>query len=293
MSILLKRSIVFALGRGGARGFAHLGVLRVLEREKIHIARIVGTSMGAIVGAMYAQSGSIEKVISDFQQYLTQNRSEPSVHNDKKNKKGDSQRWFDTLATRFRDQVLLGKESRKTHLDPEDMIFALEILLREQPIEETLIPFAAVATDVLTGEEVILKSGSITSAVTASSALPGVLPPVEYQGKLLIDGAATSSVPVRAAKKLIKHKKIIASDVSADLSETPRLDNAVDIVMRNSRITSKYYRDELVKEADVLIQPRVGNFHWSHFDHFQEFIRQGEEAAEKKLSAIRRAARWL
>ncbi|MDZ7721611.1 MAG: patatin-like phospholipase family protein [candidate division KSB1 bacterium] len=282
-----------ALGGGGARGFAHLGVLRVLEREKIPIDRIVGTSMGAIVGAMYAQSGSIENVISNFQQYLEQNRSDPPARKEKKNKKSESQRWFDTLATRFRDQVLLGKGSKKTHLDPEDMIFALEILLREQPIEETRIPFAAVATDVLTGDEVILSSGPITSAVAASSALPGVLPPVEYEGKLLIDGAATSSVPVRAAKKLIKHKKIIASDVSAELSEKPRLDNAVDIVMRNSRITSKYYRDELVKEADVLIQPQVGNFHWSHFDHLQEFIRQGEKAAEIKLSEIRRAARWF
>ena len=292
MKNLIKRSVGLALGGGGARGFAHLGVIRVLEQEKIPLDTIVGTSMGAIVGAMYAQTGSIEKVISDFKSYLQQNRKDPLVY--KKSKKHDSHGWFDTLATRFRDQVLLGgKGPQKTHLDPEDMIFALEILLKEQPIEETLIPFAAVATDVLTGEEVILRSGSITSAVTASSALPGVLPPVEYGDKLLIDGAATSAVPVRAAKKLVKHKKIIACDVSADLSETPRLDNAVDIMMRNSRITSKYYRDELVKEANVLIQPEVGNFHWSHFDHFEEFIKQGEIAARKKLSEIRRAARWF
>lgn len=289
---MLHRSIGLALGGGGARGFAHLGVLRVLEQEHISIERIVGTSMGAIVGAAYAQTGSVEKVISQFKQYLAQNRTDTPA--EKKSKKNEAQRWFDSLATRFRDQLLLGgKGGKKTHLDPEDMIYALETILKEQSIEETIIPFAAVATDVLTGDEVILQKGSITLAVTASSALPGVLPPVEYGNKLLIDGAATSSVPVRAAKKLVKHKKVVACDVSAELSSAPRLYNAVDIMMRNTRIISKYYRDELVKEADVLIQPQVGNFHWSHFDNFEEFVHQGELAAREKLAEIRRAARWF
>ncbi len=287
--MFFNRPIALALGGGGARGFAHIGILRVLERENIKIGSITGTSMGAIIGAMYAQNSDTSVIIERLHHYLesTNQRKGKRAKTDKK----DVQRWFDHIATLFRDQVLL-KDPKKITFGLETLRDSLYFLLDDRHIEDTHIPFSAVATDVLTGEEVILKSGPIILAVAASSALPGVLPPVEYGSHLLIDGAATSAIPVRAAKKMSGPKKVIACDVSADLSSKPRLDNAVDILMRNSRITSQRYRELIIKEADVLIQPDVGSFHWSHFENIEMFIKEGERAAELKLSEIKRAARW-
>lgn len=286
--MFFNRPIALALGGGGARGFAHIGILRVLEREHIKIGSITGTSMGAIIGAMYAQHSETSQVVNRLHNYL-----HSSHQKDKRSKtdKKDGQRWFDHVATLFRDQVLL-KDPKKMTFGLDKLRDSLYYLLDDRRIEDTQIPFSAVATDVLTGEEVILKSGPILRAVAASSALPGVLPPVEYGSHLLIDGAATSAIPVHAAKKMSGHKKVIACDVSADLSSKPRLDNAVDILMRNSRITSQRYRQVIIKEADVLIQPDVGSFHWSHFENIDMFIKEGERAAEQKLSEIKRAARW-
>jgi NTE family protein len=280
-----KKSICLALGGGGARGFAHIGVLKVLEREKIPISQIVGTSMGAIVGAVYAQSGDIQLVETKFRELMTS-----PVFKSSGMAYADQQRvaegWFYQLAEHVHNHIVIniGKHT-KSVASAERLKRVLSFLLQDDLIENTHIPFAAVATDLYKGSEVILESGPIIRAVAASSALPAYLPPVSINGLLLVDGASTSPVPIRAAKKLSRNK-VLAVDVSQTLPAQPKLDNLVDIVLRSYSITARRYHDELVRDADLILQPLVGQFHWSQFDTMDLFIQEGEKTILNSLDDI-------
>jgi NTE family protein len=281
------KSICLALGGGGARGFAHIGALKVLQREKIPISRIVGTSMGAVIGAMYAQYKDIDIVLQKFHDLFSSpifKSSGMSFVDQQRVAEG----WFYQLAEHVQDHIVinLGKHT-KSVASVKRLYDVLAFLLLDEAIEFTKIPFAAVATDLHLGTEVILNAGPVIKAVAASSALPGFLPPVKIDGRLLIDGASTSPVPIRAAKKLSK-SKIVAVDVSQTLTKEPKLDNLVDIVLRSYSITARHYHDELVQDADLLIQPLVGRFHWSQFENINLVIQEGERTMAQSLGDLYR-----
>jgi NTE family protein len=281
-----RQPIVLALGGGGARGFAHIGVLRVLEEEGIEISRVVGTSMGAIVGAVYAQLGEAKATEERFLK-LMQDEAFRTSGLPVAGKKKISESWLDHFAHNIRESIAMNIAAHKRSVLSEERLFApLNYLLRDQLVQRTKIPFAAVATDLKTGEEVILDQGGIIEAVAASASLPGFLPPRGINGRLLIDGAATSPVPIRAAKRL-QSGKVIGVDVSQNLPEKPELDSVIDVVFRSFSITSCHYHDELVKEADLLIRPPVGDYHWSEFRKMKWFIHKGEYTAKEQLRAIR------
>jgi len=290
--LLKKKPIALALGGGGARGFAHIGVLRVLEKAEIPIAVITGTSMGAIVGAVYAQLLSAEAVEKKFRDLLKSPEFKASgMHYAGKKKLQES--WFDQLANQIRERIVVNVAShRKAAINIERLYSALDFLLKDDLIERTKVPFGAVASDLIDGEEVIITKGSIREAVAASAALPGFLPPIDLNSRLLVDGAVTSPVPIRAARALVdEDTKVVAVDVSQELPKEPKLDNIIDLVLRSYHITAKCYHEELIKEADVLVQPRVKDFHWSEFDKIEWLINEGQFAAEEKLEEIEDATK--
>lgn len=282
------KKIALALGGGGARGLAHLGVLRVLENEKIPIGLIAGTSMGAIVGATYAQTPNIRQVEEKFRALIASAHFKSSglyYASEKKVAEG----WFEHIASQIRNRIVIHIAARKIAALSEDRLFgALNFLLQDNELQNTVIPFMAVATDLITGEEVVFDRGPIRTAVAASSALPGFLPPISINKHLLVDGAATSPIPIRAAKKS-NFAPVIGVDVSSRLPDDPKIENMIDIVLRTYSITAVRYREAIATEADVLIQPNVGRFHWSAFDHVDYFISEGERAAQEQLDAICRA----
>jgi len=273
----VQKKITIALGGGGARGFAHLGVLEVLEKH-FEIKAIVGTSMGALVGAVYAQHGSAAQAIAHFQKRIDtlQDVAAPEQH----------EPLFDELSAQFRRQILFnGISAEKAKETSAQIQIAVNHLLYDNDIQETNIPFAAIATDAISGQENMLTKGNIQKAVFASSALPGVTEPVVWEDKLLIDGAATSAVPIRAARRFANHF-IIASDVSAALTPRQTFRSAAEIFIRNLQIISRHYHDELVKEADLLIEPQVGEKPWNHFENIEWFIEHGRKAACDTLNKM-------
>ncbi|NOY58086.1 MAG: patatin [Calditrichaeota bacterium] len=281
-----KKNITLALGGGGARGFAHIGVLRVLEQEKVPIGLIVGTSMGAIVGAVYSQLQNADAVEQKFRDLIASPvyKSSGLLYAGKKKL---SEGWFDQLAEHIRERIVISIASRKqAAVGIERLYGAINFLLENDFVENTKIPFAAVATDLIEGKEVILNKGSLRDAVAASATLPGFLPPIDIYSRKLIDGAATSPVPIRAARQLAKNDKVVAVDVSQKLAQDPKLETVIDIVLRGYMITAAKYHDQLIKEADVLIQPAVGEFHWSEFAKIDWLIEEGEFAAREKLEEI-------
>jgi NTE family protein len=273
--------ISLVLGGGGARGLAHIGVLKVMERLGLNIDLIVGTSMGAIVGACYVQQQNASRVETMFKELLSSDELDINgLYVAEENR--PSENWLDHLAYHIRESLVANVAAyKRSALSREQLEKPVKMLVDDQAIESYDLKFAAVATDLIQGSEVVIDQGSIRLAVIASAALPGYLPPVEMDGRLLIDGASTSVVPIRAAKRLKPHNRIVAVDVSESGKGPVVCESAIDIVLRSYKIMAACYHQELIREADVLIQPDVKSYHWTHFDRFEEFIIEGETATRQ------------
>jgi NTE family protein len=260
----LPPRVALVLGGGGARGFAHVGVIRVLEDAGVPVELIVGTSVGSLVGALYAGNTNAREM-----ERLARGLD-----------RGD---FFDfSLAPALFGTGLASGER-------------LERFVRERAgverIEELRIPYAAVATDLDTGEAVVLRAGDLARAVRASSAIPGVFEPVELDGRLLVDGGVARNLPVLAAREL-GADVVIAVDVSA-LSPDRRPGNFVEVFLRAVNIAVHAGLDDARRHADVLVAPAVGTIGFIDFGEKDAAIAAGARAAEEALPAIRAAvARW-
>ncbi len=279
--------IGLALGGGGARGLAHLSVLRVLEENDIPIAAIAGTSIGAIIGASYALEPNIDKVQKEIQDFLHSPKFMESGF-DLFKKKTAAEDFFGQVATYVKERIVINlAHSRLSLVGAWRVSRAVDELLAHRKFEECQIPFCCVATDLHSGEEVTFREGELSKPVQASMSIPGFLPPVEHNGHLLVDGAVLSPVPVVACRAL-GVDVVIAVEVGQRLEQDGELDSVIDIVFRASTITARQYTEMLLREADVVIRPEVGDIHWSEFSKMPMALTAGERAAKKALSDIRR-----
>jgi NTE family protein len=279
--------IGLALGGGGARGLAHLSVLRVLEENDIPIAAIAGTSIGSIIGASYALEPNIEKVQAQIKEFLNSPKFQESGL-DLFKKKTAAENFFGQVATYVKERIVINlAHSRPSLVGAWRVTRAVETLLAGRRFEDCRIPFSCVATDLRTGEEVVFRKGELNKAVQASMSIPGFLPPVEYDGHLLVDGAVLSPVPVLPCRAL-GVDVVIAVEVGQRLEKNGDLDSVIDIVFRASSITTRRYTEMLLEEADIIIRPEVGDVHWSEFSKMPRILAAGEAAAKEALPEIRR-----
>ena len=279
--------IGLALGGGGARGLAHLSVLRVLEENDIPIAAIAGTSIGAIIGASYALEPKIDKVQKEIQEFLHSPKFMESGF-DLFKKRTAAENFFGQVATYVKERIVINlAHSRLSLVGAWRVSRAVDELLACRKFQDCRIPFCCVATDLQSGEEVIFREGELSKPVQASMSIPGFLPPVEHNGHLLVDGAVLSPVPVAACRAL-GADVVIAVEVGQRLDQNGELDSVIDIVFRASSITARQYTEMLLREADVVIRPEIGDIHWSEFSKMQIALTAGERAAKKALPEIRR-----
>jgi NTE family protein len=286
------RKIGLVLGGGGARGLAHIGVMKVLESEKIRPDIIVGTSIGAVVGGALAsgmKAGELEERIACFLESDLYRSSELKVMGDTETKaeQGLSKRIQSYFKTKIRLAHALFTDSILQIGDIEEFI---NFFIPDIQIEETAIPFRAVATDLLSGELVLMKKGPLRRSVLASSAVPGALPPVEMNGRQLSDGGIISVVPARCALEE-GATVVIAVAVDRDISLVSGLDTAVDIYVRAGEIQGFHLEQYDVECADIVIRPELGGTHWTDFSQSKELISLGELAAINNLPHIRRLLR--
>jgi len=157
---------------------------------------------------------------------------------------------------------------------------------------ETIIPFRAVATDLKSGECAVLNKGSLRRSILASSAVPGVLPPVEINGRQLSDGGIICNVPVQ---HLFEEgvQGVIAVAVDRDIALCSELQTAVDIYVRAGEIQGFHLEKYSLENADIVIRPQTGNIHWTDFSRSKELISLGEAAAMNSLSEIQRVAKRI
>lgn len=285
------RGVALALGGGGARGLAHLGVFAVLEDEGIPVSCLVGTSAGAVIAAMWATLGTAEAVAARWREFLASDlpKTLPDV------KLADDVSSRDSTILQFARTVRRGTTvalalGRRSLVEHADLHRALAFLFPEARVEDLRPPLAAVATDFFSGRPVIIRKGSLRDAVAASSTVPGVLPPYQLGDTWLLDGGAVAEVPVREALAM-SERPVVAVDVSAlPLDDAPEAIKVPRAILRASQFTEAALRRELLRDADLVIRPAVGGIHWSEFLRAEEAAAAGREAARAAVAALQRLA---
>ncbi|MEK7768043.1 MAG: patatin-like phospholipase family protein, partial [bacterium] len=279
-----------ALGGGGARGLAHIGVLRVLERERIPIAAIAGTSSGAVVGALYALRPDIGWVARRLQQAVQSDafkRMRLELMEEREGGTKLGQRLYH-LARRI---YVLQRETTRLGLVSEQVIDDfVAAAIPDARAEEARIPFAAVAVDLVTGEDVVFRQGPLRAMVRASLSRVGVIPPLAMNGRILVDGGTTNLLPVDAVRSL-GADVALGVDVRSQLRRATEFHNGVEIVNRAAAITATRLHDALLPRADMIVSPDVKMVQWANFKRFGYCVQRGEEAMRLELPRLRRLLR--
>jgi len=293
-SIFKRPKIGLVLGGGGARGAAHVGVLKVLEANKVPIDFIAGTSMGAIVGGLYAAGYSpdeLEKIFSeiDWNEMLSDRPTEDVLSF--RNKK-DFER-LSNFEIGFKNGKILFPRGVIAGQKLDFMLSKLTIHTVNVPsFDQLRIPFRAIATDAATGEMVVFDKGNLANAIRASMSVPGAFPPVKYQGRLLIDGFLAKNVPVEVAKQMGADVLIVV-DVGPGLLKKEDLNTLVDVTNQMINILSQQNVDQSLKlltDKDLLIKPELKGIGSGDFVKAPQAIRCGEETALKNVEGIKRYA---
>ena len=282
-----KLKVGLALGGGGARGLAHIGVLKVLEKENIPIDFITGTSMGAIIGAVYALTkdiSAIEKITEKYSKISEFNIDLSFSEKERKDKPFFLKKMSDFLKKGY----ILNLELTKKYInDGEGLRRVISELVNNKTFEDTLIPFAVTAADLVKGEKIIIRRGKLFDALLASASIPGMFPPLILDKKILVDGGIVDVVPIEAAQSLGANF-VIAVSVSQTIKKRDEFNNAVEILFRSDSITSSELRKLQLSFADVVITPKVGRFHWSDFSKAEQCVREGEIAAQNNILKLKK-----
>jgi NTE family protein len=256
--------VALALGGGAARGFAHIGVIRVLEAEKIPIDLVVGTSVGSLIGALYAQKRDVFEL-----------------------------EWTAFALTR-EDLIDTGMMNALVGMGlakGERLERFVEAKVQVKNIEQLAVPFAAVATDLNWGAKVVIDKGSVARAVHASSAIPGLFEPVAHLGKVLVDGGVVENIPIATARER-GADLVIAVDIGDGVGN-PEIHNLVDVLLQSANIMFARNAEASKRGADVLVTPDVRGVAMLDFSQKKRCMQAGMEAARVAVPRIRAAiAAW-
>ncbi|HNY48953.1 MAG TPA: patatin-like phospholipase family protein [Smithella sp.] len=248
--------IAVVLGGGGSKGFAHIGVLKVLEAQKIPIHMIVGTSAGSIVGSLYA-SGKTAFQLQDIALRM------------------DEDNVIDYNWTIWTGGLIKGDKL-------EDFINAH---VRNAPIEKLKIPFYAVATNIATGEEIVFGRGNTGMAVRASCSVPAIFHPLKIGSNTYVDGGVVSPVPVDVARRN-GADIVIAVDISKRIIKTVP-DGMVESLKKSVDIMYARIAEYQIRNADIVIRPDMKNIGSTEMEKFNEAILEGEKAATLKMPELK------
>jgi NTE family protein len=287
-----RAKLGIALGGGGARGIAHIGVLKVLERENIFPDFITGTSIGALVGAAYAANPRISDLEKRVLEVLAPDSPNkiPLQNLDWVNwQESLKSNWISRLTRSMHKEVfLLLAFLRQAVLSVDDLRACVEAFLTDIDITETAIPFAAVATDLITGRQVVLSEGPIITAVMASCAVPGFMPPVHLNGRVLVDGGIVNTLPADVARAQ-GARVVVGVDAGMTLSTPFQIEDGIDVINRCTEIMSIRLGEINRKNCDLIIQLDNGAVSWLHFQDCAKLIQEGQKAAEKMIKQIKEA----
>jgi NTE family protein len=277
-----------ALGGGGARGLAHIGVLKVLDSENIKINAITGCSMGALIGGLYAYYENAKRV-EEFIYNAIKNPKFVELGIDKlsTNRTKPERSILEPLLTYVNTRLQAFKALNRLSFFEDKLTEIIYEIIPDKPIEELNIKFSAIATDLISGEEINFTKGSLREVIKASSAIPGIFPPVKYQNYFLIDGSASESIPADKVKE-IGADRVLAVDVTRYIKSLDKPNNIFDILIRTIDTMTYRLSVERLKEADLVIHPDVKQLSWADFDVIEQIILAGEKAAKDNIDEIKK-----
>ncbi|UOF89217.1 patatin-like phospholipase family protein [Fodinisporobacter ferrooxydans] len=245
--------IVLALGSGGARGYAHIGVLQVLEELGVPIYGIAGASMGSVVGAFYAS--------------------------------GMGLRYIESLALHMKRRHLLDFTMPKMGFVTGGKVTEmLHLLTKGLNFEDLVVKLAVVATDLENGERVVFQSGPVYQAVRASISIPGIFVPARIDGRLFIDGGVIDRVPIRVARDM-GADIVVGVDVGL-YDQLPPVKSIFDVILQSIDIMEREIIKMRSQEADFLIRPNVGHISSTAFTDVEECIELGRQAMRDQADAL-------
>ncbi|MEK6576103.1 MAG: patatin-like phospholipase family protein [Nitrospirota bacterium] len=267
--------IGLALGGGGARGFAHIGILKVLEENRIPISVLAGTSFGAIIGGLYSLYLSAVVVEERSSEFL----SSPSFNKIKNS-------YLKGMAgEKRRAGVGMISLSRQAFIRVGDYLGIMRSLAGDRTFEDTKIPFAITATDIINERGVILVNGALDTAFAASCSIPGIFPPVSIGDRILVDGGWSAGVPVEAAR-MLGADIIIAIDTSGEMNGEIDLECGLGILLRSDAVTRRLLSGIQIKDADIAVKPDLKGISWDSFNKAQDAALAGEAAARSMVGEI-------
>ncbi|MGB9720531.1 MAG: patatin-like phospholipase family protein [bacterium] len=273
-----------ALGGGGAKGLAHIGVLEALEEHKIKPHFVAGTSIGAIIGAIYCLQGSARnlKVITHS---ILESEEFRKLELDKFYTAGASA--LETFKKKLFEKYYFGTLFFKKSLVKIEATEKLLIrVFGNKKFSDLKIPFVCNSLDINSGNEIIFSSGLLYKAVWASCAIPGVFPALNDNENILVDGGTINNIPIEPLIG-IGAKNIIA----VYLGETPKFNTAPNtgfFISQRALSFMKYHLDQrILKLADCIIKPDVANHHWADFSDLDGLIQKGRDAVVEKIKEIR------
>lgn len=248
-----RPKIGLALGSGGARGFAHLGVIKVLVENNVPIDCIAGSSMGSLVACFYGAGIDLERLYK--------------------------------ISTAFKRKYYLDFTVPKMGFIAGKRVKELiRFFTKGKQLEELMVPVAVVATDLMSGEKVVFKKGSIEDAVRASISIPGIFVPEKVNGRLLVDGGVVDRIPVSVVKEM-GADIVIAVDTS-NINKNTEITSIYDVIMQSLDIMQMELVEHRQIASDVMIRPKVEKYSSRSFTNIDEIIMIGEEEAQKHISHI-------
>ncbi len=289
------RQAVLALGGGGARGLAHVGAIQAVQEAGVLLERVVGVSIGSLVGALCCTAGSATAIREQTLKYV----QSPEFAAKQEALFGANPMpeasptsgllaWYDRIRSYLWAQQLISRVFRHRSLLPGHVLAeVIANLVPDMDIAETKIPLSIVAVDLRSGHQVVLERGPLRTAIAASAAIPGIFPPVPWDDMLLCDVGVIDSLPTRLARSYASDW-VIGIDVGPSHERAAECDSALHVLLRMDEIAERMVRSQAKRMVDILIRPQVGQFQWFDFSKPEQLIDAGLRAGREALQFCQR-----
>ena len=276
--------IGLALGGGGARGAAHIGVLQELHKSKIKFDIISGTSAGSVIGAMYASTCDPLWIEQRFKEFID---SKPfsGLHVKRILKDRNPDSVIDQLTKKISNHYVMFMGLNRSFIVKKSRLKkAISFLVPCENFEDLKIPLRIVSTDLNTGNDIISSSGNLIDAIVQSCSIPGFVEPTKLNENIIVDGGVSMPIPILALKSNCDF--ILAVDISNYKLKPLKKLNIIEILKRSEMITSLRLKSKLAKKADFLIRPDTLGLHWSDFGKFNDLIESGKFAVRSQVKDL-------
>jgi len=281
-----REGVTLVLGGGGFKGLAHLGVLRALQAHQLPIERVVGTSVGALLGATYCHFGDAERALAHAEGFLTSEGFRAHSMTGFRRRPGRLP-LVHRMIGGIRRQVALERMFRRSSAFGGGALRAyVRNLVPHADIADLSVPLAICVLDLRAASPALLTRGDLRTAVTASAAVPGFFPPVEWDGSLLCDAGIVDNLPVCAAREA-GATRIVAVDLSHNLVSLRPAASGMEILLHAQEVSTRLANARQAEAADVVLRPELGGRHWLDTSRLDRVIEAGEQAATQALPSLR------